>query len=241
MCHKLRTAMGRTSTDLLSDNVEVDETFIGGVKTGGKRGCGAPGKTYVAIAVEAKAKGFGRCRLQVVEKIVAEHLGEFMHRNLSPGSVVVSDALQSYPLAIADTFGHKPFNIKRSDLPAHELLPGVHRVASLLKLWLAGTHQSGGSAEHPQTYLDGFTFRFNRRHAHGLLLLRLLEGAVGAGPTPMRELINIPNPHPVAMHPPVLGRSGPKALQQAHLNSHGEPKTRLIYCRHPDSHVSNGC
>ena len=119
MCHKLRTAMGRTSTDLLSGNDEVDETFIGGVKTGGKRGRGAPGKAYVAIAVEAKAKGFGICRLHVVEKIDAEHLGEFMHRNLSPCSIVVSDALQSYPLAIADTFGHKPFNIKRSGLPAH--------------------------------------------------------------------------------------------------------------------------
>ena len=165
MCHKLRTAMGRTSTDLLSGNVEVDETFIGGVKTSGKRGRGAPGKAYVAIAVEAKAKGFGRCRLQVVEKIDAEHLGEFMHRNLSSGSVVVSDALQSYPLAIADTLGHKPFNIKRSGLPAHALLPGVHWVASLLKLWLAGTHQSGGSAEHLQAYLEEFTFRFNRLHA----------------------------------------------------------------------------
>lgn len=219
MCHKLRTAMGRTSTDLLSGNVEVDETFIGGVKTGGKRGRGAPGKAYVAIAVEAKAKGFGRCRLQVVEKIDAEHLGEFMHRNLSPGSVVVSDALQSYPLAIADTFGHKSFNIKRSGLPAHELLPGVHRVASLLKRWLAGTHQCGGSAEHLQAYLDEFTFRFNRRHARarGLLFLRLLEGAVRGRPTPMRELIKVPNPHPVAMHPPV-GPKWPKSLAAGSLD-----------------------
>ncbi|MHB8324663.1 MAG: IS1595 family transposase [Candidatus Dormibacteria bacterium] len=37
MCHKLRTAMGRTSANLLSGNVEVAETFVGGVKTGGKR------------------------------------------------------------------------------------------------------------------------------------------------------------------------------------------------------------
>ena len=75
MCHKLRTAMGRTSQDLLSGDVEVDETFIGGVKTGGKRGRGAAGKAYVVIAVESKEKGFGRCRLQVVEKIDAVHLG----------------------------------------------------------------------------------------------------------------------------------------------------------------------
>lgn len=46
MCHKLRTAMGRTSVDLLSGDIEVNETFIGGVKTGGKRGRGAPGNVF---------------------------------------------------------------------------------------------------------------------------------------------------------------------------------------------------
>jgi len=154
MCHKLRTAMGRTSVDLLSGDVEVDETFIGGVKTGGKRGRGAPGKAYVVIAVKSKDKAFGRCRLQVVPKIDAKNLGQFLHRHITPGSVVISDALRSYPPAIADTYGHKPFNIKRSGLHAHEVLPGVHRVASLLNRWLAGTHKSGVSAEHLQAYLD---------------------------------------------------------------------------------------
>ena len=138
----------------LSGDVEVDETFIGGVKTGGKQGRGAPGKAYVVIAVESKDKAFGRCRLQVVPKIDAENLGQFLHRHITPGSVVISDVLRSYPPAIADTYGHKPFNIKRSGLHAHEVLPGVHRVASLLKRWLAGTHQSGVSAEHLQAYLD---------------------------------------------------------------------------------------
>ena len=103
MCHKLRTAMGRTSTDLLGGDVRVDETFLGGVKTGGKRGRGAPGKAYVVIAVESKEKSFRRCRLQVVPKIDAEHLGQFLHRHITPGSVDISDALSSYPPAIADT------------------------------------------------------------------------------------------------------------------------------------------
>lgn len=161
MCHKLRTAMGRTSADLLSGDVEVDETFIGGVKTGGKRGRGAPGKAFVVVAVEIKAKGFGRCRLQVVEKIDAVHLGTFLHATIAPGSVIISDALNSYPLAIADTYGHNAFNIKRLGFHAHEVLPGVHRVASLLKRWLEGTHQSGVSTDHLQAYLNEFTFRFS--------------------------------------------------------------------------------
>jgi hypothetical protein len=77
----------------------------------------------------------------------------------------------------------------------------VHRVASLLKRWLADTHQSDVSVEHLQAYLDEFTFRFNRRPARARSAEKL-EGAVSAGPTTMRELIKAPNPDPVATHPP---------------------------------------
>ena len=45
---------------------------------------------------------------------------------------------------------------------AHEPLPGVHRVASLLKRWLLGTHH-GVSPQHLQAYHNEFVFRFNRR------------------------------------------------------------------------------
>ena len=46
---------------------------------------------------------------------------------------------------------------------ASKLLPRVHRVASLLKRWLLGTHQGAVSHEYLDYYLDEFTFRFNRR------------------------------------------------------------------------------
>ena len=158
-------------------------------------------------------------RLQVLDKVDAEHLGVFLHSTIAQGSTVVSDALSSYPIAVAETFGHKPFNIKRSGLPAHEVLPGVHLVASLLKRWLAGTHQSGISAEHLPAYLDEFTFRFNRRHARarGMLFFRLLEGAVATTPTTLRELIKIPNPHPVAAPAP-MARVWPESLASQPLH-----------------------
>jgi hypothetical protein len=38
---------------------------------------------------------------------------------------------------------NRPEPVAPSELPAHELLPGVHRVASLAKRWLLGTHQGG--------------------------------------------------------------------------------------------------
>jgi hypothetical protein len=65
-------------------------------------------------------------------------------------------------------------------------MPAVHRVASLLKRWLLGTHQGAVRPEHLNDYLDEFTFRFNRRtsRSRGLLLYRLLEQAVAIPPCP---------------------------------------------------------
>ena len=46
---------------------------------------------------------------------------------------------------------------------ASSKLPGVHRIASLVKRWLLGTHQGSVADNHLQAYLDEFTFRFNRQ------------------------------------------------------------------------------
>jgi len=74
--HKLRRAMVRQGRDRLSGYVQVDETYVGGRKKGGKRGRGAEGKALVVIGVEDKApKGIGRIRLQHVADASAKSLG----------------------------------------------------------------------------------------------------------------------------------------------------------------------
>ena len=59
-------------------------------------------------------------------------------------------------------------------------MPGVHRIAALLKRWLLGTLQGSISNKYLDYYLDEYTFRFNRRtaRARGLLFYRLVEQAV---------------------------------------------------------------
>lgn len=74
--------------------------------------------------------------------------------------------------------------------PAHELLPGAHRVAALLKRWLAGTLHHGQSADHLAYYLDEYTFRFNRRtsRSRGMLWYRLVQQAANTDPHPLDTL-----------------------------------------------------
>lgn len=195
--HRYRDVMVVPGRDKLSGDIEVDETFIGGVKPG-KRGRGADGKVLVAGAIERAPggrRGFGRARLAVISSAKAAALRPFITANVSPGSVVISDALSSYPNAVAGPgYEHNPINVKRSGLKAHQVLPGVHRLFSLAKRWLEGTHQGGIDADHMQSYLDEFIFRFNRRTARkrGLLFLRLLERAVEADP--IRYIDIVANP-----------------------------------------------
>jgi carotenoid cleavage dioxygenase-like enzyme len=60
----------------------------------------------------------------------------------------------------------------------------VHRVASLLKRWLLGTHQGAVAQANIDYYFDEFTFRFNQRRSasRGKLFYRLLEQAVQVTP-----------------------------------------------------------
>src|SRR2546430_16208987 len=59
-------------------------------------------------------------------------------------------------------------------------MPRVHRIASLLKRWILGTHQGAVAPRHLPYYLDEFTFRFNRRKSksRGKLFYRLMQQAV---------------------------------------------------------------
>ena len=63
-------------------------------------------------------------------------------------------------------------------------LPAVHRVASLAKRWLLGTHQGAIDDAHLPDYLDEFVLRFNRRRSgsRGLLFYRVLQLAVDHDP-----------------------------------------------------------
>jgi hypothetical protein len=77
-------------------------------------------------------------------------------------------------------------------------MPGVHRVAALLKRWLLGMHQGAVSNKHLDYYLDEYTFRFNRRtaHARGLLFHRLAEQALATPPVTYRCIVTGQDPRP---------------------------------------------
>ena len=184
MLQRFRVAMVDAERKPLSGNVEVDETFIGGVKQGGKRGRGSA-KSIVVIAIEIMdPKGFGRVRMRHIPDASGKSLIPFVCDAVAPSSVVHTDGWSGYNGLSEHGFTRKITVQSSSGDPAHVSMPGVHRIASLLKRWILGTHQGSVVPEHLQAYLEEFTFRFNRRtsRSRGLVFRRLLERAVATGP-----------------------------------------------------------
>ena len=184
MLHRYRIAMVRSEREQLSGIVEIDESLVGGVDHGGKRGRGAD-KAIVVIAVEIKdPMGFGRVRMRHIPDASGDKLVPFVCDVVTSGATVQTDGWSGYVNLQQNGYVHQRKILSSNDDPAHVSMPGVHRIASLLKRWILGTHQGSVSVEHLQSYLEEFTFRFNRRtsRSRGLVFRRLLEQAVITGP-----------------------------------------------------------
>ena len=196
MLHRLRRAMVRPGREQLKGNVEVDETYIAITERGiPKSRAGRKShttKTLVAVAVERlDPKGFGRIRLRRIPDDSAHYLLPFVREAVAPGSEVRTDGSPAYRSLPKHGYRHQQNVMVGSDLLAHFTMPGVHRVASLLKRWLLGTHHGAVQPNQLDYYLDEFTFRFNRRtsRSRGLLFYRVLEQAVITDPVTYRHIV----------------------------------------------------
>lgn len=164
----------------LTGTVEVDQAFLGGTKN----------KEIILIAAEKRGSATGRIRLEHVQSEKAKEIQGFIQEVIAVGSTIISDRHKSYPTIVEKGYAFepqkKPFSWEEVDGDDDRLLPRVGRVASLLKRWYYGTYQGRIDKENLQSYLDEFTFRFNRRtsKSRGLVFHRMVESAVRSSPNP---------------------------------------------------------
>lgn len=195
--HKLRRAMVRPGRDRLAGRVEVDEAYIGGVHPC-RPGRQTETKALVAVAVQVEARGrLGRIRLRRLLDASGESLTGFVQDAVEPGSLVHTDGWVGYEPLKRNGYRHRITFLQGQAKAPSQLLPHVHRVVSLLKRWLLGTHHGGVTHEHLDYYLDEFTFRFNRRRSgsRGMLFFRLAQQAVAVDPAPYESLVRYARLH----------------------------------------------
>jgi hypothetical protein len=186
LLHKLRRAMVRPGRDRLRGIVEIDEVYYGGEEEGvvGRK---TQDKALIVVAAEESGRGTGRIRLRRIAAPTKASLHGFIGEAVEPGSTVRTDGLKAY-LGL-NGYVHER-HVQRRQPEGEYVLPRVHRVASLLKRWLLGTHQGAVGHEYLDYYLDEFAFRFNRRtsRSRGKLFYRLAQQSVQVGPVPFDRL-----------------------------------------------------
>jgi transposase-like protein len=196
MLHRFRRAMVRPGRERLKGQVEVDETYLAltdrhePISAVGRKSGTA--KVLMVIAVETlQPKGFGRIRLRRIPNDSAPYVIPFVQEAIEPGSQVRTDGSAAYRSLGELGYDHQRSVMLGSKVPAHVNMAGVHRVASLVKRWILGTHHGSVQPEHLDAYLDEFVFRFNRRTSgsRGMLFYRLLQQAVVTAPVTYQDVV----------------------------------------------------
>lgn len=159
MFKQIRSMLANDSKEPLSGKVEVDETYIGGVRRGGKRGRGSENK----IVVVGAAQRGGRVIAVKAENVKAVTVVPFVREYVLPHTTVFTDELPSYNTLPKYGYAHKRIHhASRIYVMGDIHTNTVEGFWSLIKRSISGAHHSV-SAKYLQTYLNEYAFRYNRR------------------------------------------------------------------------------
>jgi transposase-like protein len=164
--HRVRLAM-QTESFLLSGEVEVDETFIGGKarnmhktvreRKGMSKGGGSIDKTIVLGHLE---RG-GKVRAEVIPNTKGETLKPRVHDAVKAGSAVYTDQWKGYH-GLDALYSHETVDHVERYVDGRVHTNGIENFWSLLKRGLHGTYVSV-EPFHLFRYLDERVFTFNQR------------------------------------------------------------------------------
>jgi len=188
--HKLMQAMAeREERYVLEGQVQVDDAYLGGERSGGKVGRGSENKVPFVAAVSLSDDGHPlRIKLTPVTGFSLKAIEQWAQSCLAPGSTVFSDGLACFTAVTAAGCVHQPTVVagrKPKDLPEFQW---INTVLGNLKTSLSGSYHAFDFRKYAARYLAAFTYRFNRRFDLSTLHTRLIVAAASCGPHPQRAI-----------------------------------------------------
>ena len=172
MAHEIRKYMAKVDGEIpLGGHVEADETYVGGKKSGGKRGRGAPGKTVVFGMLERD----GDIMMKVVPNVRKKTLQPIIEANVESGSTIHTDELKSYGGLSKAGYEHETVNHGAGEYVSGDChVNGMEGYWARLKLSIRGTHVHV-SGKHLEKYVKEFEYRYNRRNRPDAIFGDLVE------------------------------------------------------------------
>jgi len=190
--HKFRRAMVNWTRERLRSEVEVDDTWVGGTRSGlrGSRQWKGRKAALVLVAVEKRNRGTGRARMAVIPDCKSSTLRAFLKQNVEPGSIVYTDGVKSFTGLQEAGYKHvprtQPLRVERRK-GAQSVVPLADRAIGNLQQWLTGTYHGVSRAQLP-VYLDEFVCRHNRRRLPMAAFQTLLGLGTARKPTAYNKI-----------------------------------------------------
>jgi transposase-like protein len=183
MFKQIRTLMS-DDVQLEGSSVEMDETYVGGRnRRGSKRGrptAGASHKTCVVGVVERNTEERkGRVLCMTSESASQSNLRKIAAEKILPESTVFTDDWTGYNgLSEVGNYTHKRINHSEK---VYVVTDGVHSIHtntiegfwSLVKRGIGGVYHAV-SKKYLQSYLNEYSFRYNRREKGNLIFTSIL-------------------------------------------------------------------
>ncbi len=165
MLHRIRLAMQAESFEMLSGEVEADETFIGpkarSINRYGDSSKKARGPGYRKSVVLGLRERGGKVRAFVVKDTRRGTLLPRVFEHVAAGSTVYTDALGSYH-DLRDAYIHQVINHAEKYVEGRVHTNSIENFWSVPKRTLGGTYIAP-QPQHLDRYLDEQIFRFNER------------------------------------------------------------------------------
>jgi transposase-like protein len=183
---QVRSILSDGDLQLEGPTVEIDETYVGGVRKYGKGRPMRGDKTKTPVVAIVQRQG--KVVAKAVPDVSRDSIFPFIRKHVVPGSVIYTDEFSTYdgikdiklkggPGGTPANYQH--FTIKHADgLFARGDIHtnSVEGFWMLVKTGIRGVYHSV-SPKYLQRYLDEYTFRFNRRHSGNLQFRSILERA----------------------------------------------------------------
>lgn len=188
--HKLMLAMSqREDRYVLEGQIQVDDAYLGGERSGGKVGRGSENKVPFVAAVSLSDEGRPLCiKLTPVPGFTLKAIEQWARKSLAPGAIVLSDGLACFSAVTAAGCVHQSVVVggrKPKDMPEFEW---INTVLGNLKTSFSGSYHSFAFRKYAARYLAAFAYRFNRRFDLRTLHDRLIVAAAQCRPQPVRSI-----------------------------------------------------
>jgi hypothetical protein len=167
MQHKIMKVMTEVEDGRkLENRIEIDDSYLGGKRSGGKRGRGAGGKIPFIVAVQttdSSEKFPVFTKLTPITAFQKEIIEKWTEKSIKRGSTVVSDGLPAFSGLDSRCNHETHIANKMSEKDKNDHFKCFNTILSNIKTSLSGTFHSFNTSKNSYLYLGAFAYRFNRR------------------------------------------------------------------------------